>query len=482
MVGLRLGNAPPYLSLHRRLPFSAMPPEPDRWGERLPRRLGLASAVAVLVGTTIGSGIFRTPAVVADRVGMTELFIAGWVLGGVLALAGALTYAELAAIFPRTGGIYVYIREAFGRAPAFLFGWAELWVIRPAALGAIAIVSAEYLWRLLGIEGGAAFAGLPVSLAQATAAVFIVIVGTVNYRGIHLAAMVQNVSTVLKVAALLGLVALGFALSPSFELTRVVTPPATTLSPLTGFGLALVSILWAYDGWADLSFVAGEVKDPQRNMPRALFLGTAGIIVIYLSVNAVYLKLIPLEEMPGSPLIAADAAQLILGAAGVAFVSAAVMVSAFGSLNGSMMVGPRIFYAMAEDRLFFQRLAEVHPRFATPYASIVLAAILGIIYVSVREFAELADQFIIGIWPFYALGVAATFVLRRKRPDLERPYKAWGYPVVPVLFLLAALFILGNYMISEPVLFFVDVGVVLTGIPVYLWWERRNARRGADVT
>ncbi|MBI2404287.1 MAG: amino acid permease, partial [Gemmatimonadetes bacterium] len=311
-------------------------PTQDRWGERLPRRLGLASAVAVLVGTTIGSGIFRTPAVVADRVGITELFIAGWVLGGVLALAGALTYAELAAIFPRTGGIYVYIREAFGRAPAFLFGWAELLIIRPAALGAIAIVSAEYLWRLLGIEGGAAFSGLPLSLAQATAAGFIVIVGAVNYRGIHLAAMVQNISTVL-----------------------TVTPSATTLSPLTGFGLALVSILWAYDGWADLSFVAGEVKDPQRNMPRALFLGTAGIIVIYLSVNAVYLKLIPLEQMPGSPLIAADAAQLILGAAGVALVSAAVMVSAFGSLNGSMMVGPRIFYAMAEDRLFFQRLAEV---------------------------------------------------------------------------------------------------------------------------
>ncbi|MBI3082508.1 MAG: amino acid permease, partial [Gemmatimonadetes bacterium] len=243
-------------------------PTQDRWGERLPRRLGLASAVAVLVGTTIGSGIFRTPAVVADRVGITELFIAGWVLGGVLALAGALTYAELAAIFPRTGGIYVYIREAFGRAPAFLFGWAELLIIRPAALGAIAIVSAEYLWRLLGIEGGAAFSGLPLSLAQATAAGFIVIVGAVNYRGIHLAAMVQNISTVLKVAALLGLVALGFLLSPSFELTRAVTPSATTLSPLTGFGLALVSILWAYDGWADLSFVAGEVKDPQRNMPR----------------------------------------------------------------------------------------------------------------------------------------------------------------------------------------------------------------------
>jgi amino acid transporter len=452
-------------------------PAPDPWGERLPRRLGLASAVAVLVGITIGSGIFRTPAVVAERVGASQLVIAGWVLGGVLALAGALTYAELAAIFPRTGGIYVYIREAFGRGPAFLFGWAELLVIRPAALGAIAIVAAEYFWRLLGLDGAVPLGVLPMTLAQATAAVFIVIVGVVNYRGIHLAALVQNVSTVLKVSALLGLVAMGLLLSPAHELTRAVTAPAAEWSPLTGFGLALVSILWAYDGWADLSFVAGEVRNPQRNMPLALFLGAVSIIVIYLSLNAVYLKLIPVERMPGSPLIAADAAWVVLGRAGVVFVSAAVMVSAFGSLNGSLLVGSRIFYAMAEDRLFFRKLAEVHPRFATPYASIVLATLLGIFYVSLRQFAQLADQFIIGIWPFYALGVAAVFVLRRKRPDLERPYRAWGYPVVPVLFLLSALYLLGNYLVSEPALFLADVGgVVVTGIPVYLWWARRAAR------
>jgi amino acid transporter len=454
-------------------------PAPDPWGERLPRRLGLASAVAVLVGITIGSGIFRTPAVVAERVGATELVIAGWVLGGVLALAGALTYAELAAIFPRTGGIYVYIREAFGRGPAFLFGWAELLVIRPAALGAIAIVAAEYFWRLMGVEGAAPLAILPMTLAQATAAVFIVMVGVVNYRGIHLAALVQNVSTVLKVAALLGLVVLGLVLPATHELPA--RPPLSALSgasALSGFGLALVSILWAYDGWADLSFVAGEVRDPQRNMPLALFLGAVAIIVIYLSLNGVYLKLVPIERMPGSPLIAADAAWVVLGRSGVVFVSAAVMVSAFGSLNGSLLVGSRIFYAMAEDRLFFRKLAEVHPRFATPYASIVLATLLGIFYVSLRQFAQLADQFIIGIWPFYALGVAAVFVLRRKRPDLERPYRAWGYPVVPVLFLLSALYLLGNYLVSEPALFLADVGgVVVTGIPVYLWWARRAARR-----
>ena len=430
--------------------------------------------MAVLVGTTIGSGIFRTPAVVADRVDVVGLFVAGWVLGGVLALAGALTYAELAAMFPRTGGIYVYIREAFGHLPAFLFGWAELLVIRPAALGAIAIVAGEYFWRLLGVDGGAALAPLPLSLAQVTAAAFIVVVGTVNYRGIHLAALVQNTSTILKVGALLSLVALGLVLEPRYALEREASS-GTVLSPIAGFGLALVSIMWAYDGWADLSFVGGEVKDPERNLPRALFLGTAGVIAVYLAVNFVYLKLVPLDRMAGSPLIAADVAYIILGGAGVVFVSAAVMVSAFGSLNGSMMVGPRIFYAMAEDRLFFRPLAAVHPRFGTPGGAIVLAAVLGVAYVSLRNFAELADQFIIGIWPFYALGVAATFVLRRRRPHAARPYRTWGYPVVPLLFLLSAVYLLGNYMLTQPRLFAADVAVILTGLPVYVWWRRRAA-------
>jgi amino acid transporter len=437
--------------------------------------------VAVLVGTTIGSGIFRTPAVVAERVDLTVLFAAGWIAGGVLALCGALTFAELAALFPRTGGMYVYIREGFGRLPAFLFGWAELLIIRPAALGAIAVVSAEYFWRLWGVDGARVLDPLPTSLAQVTAAGFIVVVGAVNYAGVQHAALLQNASTVLKVAALLALVGLGSFLVPQYPLQREVAEPVVSgLSPLAGFGLALVAILWAYDGWADVAFVSGEVKDPQRNLPRALFLGTASVAALYLAVNAVYLKLIPLDRMPGSPLIAADAAQIVLGSAGVVFVSASVMVSAFGALNGSMLVGSRIFYAMAEDRLFFRSLARVHPRYATPSGAIVLAAGLGILFVSVRTFGELADQFIIGIWPFYALAVGAAFVLRRRLPELERPYRTWGYPVVPLLFLLAALFLLGNYMISQPLLFWADVAVVLSGVPVYWFWVRRSSPQGPD--
>jgi APA family basic amino acid/polyamine antiporter len=449
---------------------------PDPWGERLPRRLGLLSAWAVLVGSTIGSGIFRTPAVVAERIGSPTLFVAGWVLGGIIALAGALTYAELAAMYPRTGGIYVYIREAFGRLPAFLFGWAELLVIRPAAYGAIAITSAEYTWRLLGRDGTQALAGLPLSVAQATAAVYIVIVAAVNYRGIQLGAVVQNVSTLFKVGALLALIALGFVLT--HEPVAAVTDAVRTgggASPAAVFGVAMVAILWAYDGWADVAFVSGEVRDPQRTLPRALVLGTGTIVVLYLGAVSVYMHLVPFDQMPGSPLIAADAAQAVVGRLGVVFVSLAIMVSTFGSLNGSMMTGPRIFFAMAEDRLFFRGLADVHERFGSPARSIMLAAVLGVIYVSIRTFSDLADQFIIGIWPFYALGVAAVFVLRRKAATVPRPYRVGGYPVVPLVFLAASVFLLGTYMVSEPVIFSADVLVIVSGIPVYLIWVRRPA-------
>jgi basic amino acid/polyamine antiporter, APA family len=448
----------------------------DPWGERLPRRLGLLSAWAVLVGSTIGSGIFRTPAVVAERVDEPFLFLAGWILGGAIALAGALTVAELAAMFPRTGGIYVYIREGFGPLPAFLFGWAELVVIRPAAYGAIAITSAEYFWRLAGVDGGMTPFGLPLTLAQLTAAGFIVTVAAVNYRGIQLGAIIQNWSTFFKVAALGVLIVLGFILPAATPPVAPVVPvaPVAPVAPLAGFGIALVAILWAYDGWADLSFVGGEVKDPQRTLPRALLLGTATVVLLYLGAIAVYWHIVPLDRMAGSPLIAADAAQAIMGRGGVVFVSLAIMISTFGTLNGSMMTGPRIFFAMADDRLFFRRLADVHPRFGTPALCIVLAAVLGVVFVSIRQFAELADQFIIGIWPFYALGVAAVFVLRRRRPELARPYRVLGYPLVPALFLLASAYLLGNYAITESWIFFWDVVVILSGIPLYMIWSRRK--------
>ncbi|HTS89783.1 MAG TPA: amino acid permease [Gemmatimonadales bacterium] len=447
---------------------------PDPWGERLPRRLGLWSAVAVAVGSTIGSGIFRTPAAIVTRVDDVPLVLLAWVIGAVVALAGALTYGELAAAFPRSGGIYVFIREGFGPLPAFLFGWGELLIIRPGAYGAIGITASAYALRTVGMDPAAALWGLPVRGEQALGAVFIVFVAAVNYYGIQRGAVIQNLSTAFKVGALGALILLGLGLGHGMGAGPMLAQRATVRA--SAFLLAMVTILWAYDGWADLAFVGGEVQDPARNLPRALVIGTGVVVVLYLGVNLVYLYLIPVEQMKHAELVAADVAQLLIGPAGIVAISAAVAVSTFGTLNGSMMTAPRIFFAMAEDGLFPKAIARVDPRSGAPTAAILLAAALGVVFILIRTFTELAEQFIIGIWPFYALAVASVFTLRRRRPDLARPYRTLGYPVVPLLFLFASLFLLGNYLVSEPVSFTVDIGVILTGVPVYYAWRRWAGR------
>src|SRR5258705_682021 len=453
----------------------------DRWGERLVRRLGLWSAVAVLVGSTIGSGIFRTPASVAQRIDDVPLFLLAWVVGGVVVLCGALTYSELAAAFPRSGGVYVFVRESFGRLPAFLFAWGELWVIRPGAYGAIGITASAYTLRTFGLDPAAIVAAIgPIDIRaeQLLGAGYIILVGTVNYFGIHRGAVLQNVSTVFKVGALALLVVLGFALG-----TRSAALPAGGIFAqraavgLSPFLLAMVAILWAYDGWADLAFVGGEVRDPQKILPRALLLGTATVVVLYLGANLVYLYLIPIEQMKHAELVAADVARLVIGPAGVVVVSGAIAVSTFGTLYRSLMTPPRIFFSAAEDGGFPKLLSRGDPKNHSPTAAGVLMTGMGTIFILIRKFTALADQFIIGIWPFYALAVAGVFVLRRTRPQLERPYRTWGYPVVPLVFLVAALFLLGNYLVRETVSFAVDIGIILTGVPIYLWlaWRQRRA-------
>ena len=452
---------------------------PDRWGERLTRRLGLWSAVAVLVGSTIGSGIFRTPAGVAQRVDDAPLFLLAWVLGGAVVLCGALTYSELAAAFPRSGGVYAFLRESCGPLPAFLFAWAELWIIRPGAFGAIGITASAYTLRTLGYDPASIVIALgPVDIRseQLLGAIYIAIVGAVNYFGIHRGAVLQNLSTAFKVGALALLVVLGFALGSPAGMPEGGVFAQRAAVGISPFLLAMVAILWAYDGWADLAFVGGEVKDPQRTLPRALLIGTGTVVALYLAANLVYLYLIPIQDVKQAELVAADVARLVIGSAGVVVVSAAIAVSTFGTLNGSMMTAPRIFFAAAEDGMFPKAIARVDPRTHAPTGAVVLMTVMGMIFILIRTFTELADQFIIGIWPFYALAVAGVFVLRRTRPDLERPYRTWGYPVVPFVFLLGAVFLLGNYLVSETAAFALDIGIILSGVPVY--YIRRTMRRG----
>jgi basic amino acid/polyamine antiporter, APA family len=439
-----------------------LPAEPDA----LPRRLGIWSAAAVLVGSTIGSGIFRVPSTVAADVGTVGAMALLWVLGGMVALFGALTIAELAVLFPRSGGIYVFLREAYGPLPAFLFGWTELLVIRPSALGAIAMLFAEYVQEFVPMSEGR------VRLVAAGA---ILLLAAANARSVTWGAAVQNASTAAKVLALAGLAILAFALGDGSGGALATGDFDLTPSSWGGFGVALIAVMWAYDGWADLTFVAGEVRDPARTLPRALLGGTAAIVVIYLVVNAAYLYVLPVAEMAGRPLVAADAARKIFGEAGAAVVAAMVMTSAFGALNGAMMTGPRVFFAMAEDGLFFRPIAAVHPVYRTPWAAIALAALLGIGYVSIRTFEQLADAFILGIWPFYALAVGAVFLLRRRRSELPRPYRTVGYPVVPLVFLAASVLMLLNAAVEQPVSTLTGFAIILLGVPVFVVWQRFRA-------
>jgi amino acid transporter len=448
-----------------------MLPQRDAWGERLPRHLGLWSAVAVLIGSTIGSGIFRVPATVAERLQYPGPVFLAWAIGGLIALFGALTLAELAGALPRSGGVFAYILEAFGPLPAFLFGWSELSVIRASALGAIATIFAEYLGR---------FIPLTPSQVRWVAAGAVVVVGLLNYLGVKRAAVLMNVATVAKYAALAALVLLAFTAGQG---------SASHFSPAWGPGIsvsliatALIAIMWTYDGWADLSFVGGEVKNPGRTLPIALIVGTAGILLIYLLLNLAYVYLVPLDQMGRSPLIAATAAEQIplLGRSAGAVISAVVMLACFSTLIGSMMTGPRIFFAMADRGLFFQSIARVSPRFNSPSVAIWLATGLGVIYVLLNDFQQLADKFILGIWPFYALAVGAVFVLRRARPELPRPYRTWGYPVVPLLFLLASLGMVVNAFWTDPVNTGITFGIILAGLPAYFAWKAWISRVRTD--
>lgn len=438
--------------------------------ERLPRHLGLWSAAAVLVGTTIGSGIFRVPREVAAALGDPKAMLLIWVVGGIVTLTGALTIAELAAAYPRSGGIFAYILEAFGPLPAFLYGWAELTVIRAAAIGGISLVFATYLGEFLPLTD---------QQERLVASGVILVIATLNYLGVGLASMLMNVTTILKYGAMAGLGLFAFAAGGGTVANFVTPSPAATVT-LSTMLTALVPIMWTYDGWSNLSFIGGEVKEPGRNLPRALILGTVAIVAIYLFVNLAYLYMIPASQMATIQRVASETASRIplFGGAGAAIISGVVMVSCFGSVNGSVMTGPRIFYAMSEQRLIFPVIARVSPRYQTPSVAIWLTAALGIAYVMQNSFAELADRFVLGSWPFYAMAVAGVFVLRKRSPDAVRPYRTLGYPLTPAIFLLASLGMVANALLSNPAQNGVTFGIILAGVPVYLVWTRFGGKPG----
>ncbi len=428
----------------------------------LARRLGFWSSIGLVIGVTIGSGIFRTPAVIAGRVPDPLMMLGVWLLGGLISLCGALSVAELAAALPRTGGWYVFLREGWGRLAGFLFGWAELVLIRASAAGAIATVFSSYLLRSLGIDPEA-----HPQFADYVAAGAIAVAALINVRGVQLGAWVAGASTIAKFGALAALVAASFVLGGGHGGTMAHFASSGGAVDPGLFGLALISVLWAYDGFADVSFAAGEIKDPQRTLPRAIVGGTLAIVAIYVATNCAYLYIAPVEAMARSPLIAADTMRAIFGGVGVALVSVVVAISTFGSLIAIMLAAPRIFFAMADDGLFFRAVAAVHPRYRTPYVAIALTATLGLVFVLTRTFEQLADTFVLSIWPFYGIAIAGLYRLRRTRPDLPRPYRTPGYPVVPAIFIAGVAYLVGNALIADPIWTGLTLAIVLAGVPLY---------------
>jgi basic amino acid/polyamine antiporter, APA family len=444
----------------------------------LSRDLGVSHASAVVVGTIIGSGIFLVPSEMMQAVGSAKLVYLAWLVGGLLSFFGALTYAELGAMKPQAGGEYVYVRDAYGPMAGFLYAWTWFVIAKPASIATIA----TGLVRILGTFSAFSFfsanaISVPISVTwgQLVAIAAALLISLLNYLGVKKAGEFQLVFTLLKVIIILGIIAICFigASGSSHGWSNFSGSFAGATGGTAGFMAALVAALWAYDGWNDLNMVAGEVKRPGRNIPIALIAGVATVGLLYMLMNAAVQYVLPASAIAASPRPASDAVALIMGSMGASIVSLGMAISMLVTLNGTIMSGARIPYAVARDGYFFSALAEVHPRFHTPGVAIFVQAALSIILLllggNFRQFFTLA---IFAEWLFYMISGSTVFVFRRRDPDGERPYRMFGYPVLPALFIAAAAVLLyytfrGNWPNS-----LYGLLVILAGIPVFLWFRR----------
>lgn len=430
-----------------------------------------------MVGVIIGSGIFRTPSAIAAELPSPGLILLLWLVGGLLCLAGAFTYAELASMYPASGGVYVFIREGFGECPAFVFGWAYLVIIKPFAAGGIAFVFAENLLRLINFQGSAEHTQLWVKIITTAA---LLVLTLINWRGVRLATGVSGVLTAIKVVALVALVAIALVLgkATSDGLAQHGTLP-TGNSLLKAVAAVMAMILWTYDGWADVGSVAGEVKNPQRTLPLIYIAGTGGIIALYLAVNAVYYAVVPVPELlaivkdkPTTP-IAALVIERLLGPIAGASVALVVMLSTLGSSHASVMTGARVSYAQARDGLMFRFIGHVHPKYNTPDAALISQVLLGIVAVwFLGSFQKLADGFVFTMWIFYAMGGASIFILRMRHPDAARAFKCPGYPLVPAVFIACAVAMTVLSIMGDPQTTLMWLGVLVAGVPVFYVWRK----------
>lgn len=444
----------------------------------LARDLGVSHATAIVVGTIIGSGIFLVPAEMMQAVGSAGLVYLAWFVGGLLSFFGALTYAELGAMKPQAGGEYVYVRDAYGPLPGFLYAWTWFVIAKPASIASVT----TGLVRILGTFSSFSFFANPVVTAPFTitygtlvAIAATVLISALNYIGVRKAGNFQLIFTLLKVAIVLFVVVVAFHFAGG-SWSNFKTGYERALGGVPGFMAALVAALWAYDGWNDLNMVAGEVRRPERSIPIALVAGVAIVAALYMLLNAAVQYVMPATMVAASPRPASTATALAVGRWGAGLVSAGMALSMLVTLNGTIMSGARVPYAVARDGYFFNALAEVHPRFRTPSTALIVQAGLSILLLlSAGSFRQLFSLAIFAEWLFYMIASSTVFVFRRREPDAARPYKTWGYPVVPALFILASALLL-YYTFTEN-LAYSGIGslVILAGIPLFLFFQRRNA-------
>jgi len=429
----------------------------------LPRALGLVDALSIVIGCVIGAGVFLVPNLIAQNLSSAAWILGIWIFAGVVSFFGALACAELGAAMPSTGGQYVFIREAFGPLAGFLCGWTNFLIARGAQSAWLAVVLSIYI---------SYFHPFGPLASKAIAVAAIALFTFVNYRGVSLGALVQKSFAAAKLIGILVIV------GSAFLFGHAAAAPAATPAPVTfsSFGVALIACLLAYDGWVQMSFVAGEIKNPRRNILFALGFGIAAVIAVYLLANLAYLRVLSIPEIAASTLVGADAAERVLGPVGGTLVSTIILLSIIGSLNGAILTCPRVYFAQAQDGLFFRRFGEVHPRYKTPAFAILAQGVWAIVLIVSGSYETLIDYAMFAIWLSYVFMIAGVLVLRRTQPDLPRPYKMWGYPVTPLLFLGVALWFLGNMLVTRPIPSLAGLGLIAAGVPVYFVWRRARPR------
>lgn len=453
---------------------------------KLARVLNLRDLTLLTIGSVIGSGIFLVPGDVLTKAGgQIGPAMLVWLVGGVLSLLGALTYGELSAVNPKAGGLYVHLRDCFGPLPAFLFGWTLFFAMNGGAVATLAVAFSTTLSQLIPYSPepilGFNILGREWTLTinKIVSIAMIVVLTAVNIRGTRGSADLQNWTTGIKVGAILVMSVLLLSFGRGFSASNAqIWPSAFTGSLASGFGLAMIGVLWAYEGWQYVTFSAGEVMNPQRNYPRALFVGTVALISIYLIANVAYLAALGPAGVAESPSVAAESLTAVVNPTAARLIAIAILVSVFSAANSNVLTCPRVYYAMANDGLFFRKLAEVHPRFKTPAFAIVAGSLWSAVLALSGTFTELLTFVVFCGWIFYGLAAATIFVYRKRLPDAERPYKVPGYPWTPLLFIGAALVLVINTLINnlrdQPGKTALALGIIVLGLPAYLIWRSRS--------